>query len=507
MIQPDQLRPDETSWQELPSPPAHAHGVRFYEEDEALCFAIADYLGAGLAAGETAIAVVTADHAARVRALLAEAGFDPDARRLAILDANALLDRLLVDGMPDPGRFEQEVASVVAAVAAGGAPRVRAFGEMVDLLWRDGNLPAAIRLEELWNDLSHRHEFALLCAYVVDRFLKDTHGESIRAICALHTHVFPGEQGAGPPPVRHAGELAAEIEHRKRLAAALRTAVSDLRRSVTEQGQARRALEDAHAALEAALGERDALIEQLQANARFSELFVGILGHDLRNPLMAIGTAASLLERRSECEKLAKPIGRIQSSAGRMSRMIDQILDFTRVRLGAGFPLASRPIDLADLFRSVLDELQATDGAAPIVFEVAGDTTGRWDADRLAQLVSNLAGNALLHRSLGSTVRIGIDGAAPGSVVARFDNEGRIPAEILPVIFEPFREANERRTAQSSGLGLGLFISRQIVLAHGGSIAVESSEASGTSVVVELPRDAAAVASGGPTATPGAPCS
>ncbi len=232
------------------------------------------------------------------------------------------------------------------------------------------------------------------------------------------------------------------------------------------------------------------LVGELEHAVRFSEMFVGILGHDLRNPLSAITTAASVVLSRSDSDRVAKPVSRILSSADRMSRMIDQILDFTRVRLGGGIPLSRKPLDLADVCRLVLDELRSEgdeDRRARLVLR--GETRGEWDEDRLAQLLSNLAGNALQHRLPGTPVSICIDGSLPHQVTLSVENRGTVPAELLPVIFEPLRGREGGKRKGSSGLGLGLYISQQIALAHGGSIRVDSEPgADHTRFCVELPR-------------------
>jgi signal transduction histidine kinase len=174
--------------------------------------------------------------------------------------------------------------------------------------------------------------------------------------------------------------------------------------------------------------------------------------------------------------------------------MIDQILDFTRVRLGGGIPLTRKPLDLADVCRRVLDELRREgDGALLAQLEIHGATRGEWDEDRLAQLVSNLAGNALQHRPPGTPVSICIDGSLPDKVTLSVENDGSVPADLLPVIFEPLRGREGGKREGSSGFGLGLYISQQIALAHGGSIRVDSEPgADHTRFYVDLPRTPAA---------------
>jgi signal transduction histidine kinase len=234
--------------------------------------------------------------------------------------------------------------------------------------------------------------------------------------------------------------------------------------------------------------EREARVLEMERAVRFSEMFVGILGHDLRNPLSAILAAANLIEMLPGSEKVLKPAQRIATSAARMERMISQLLDFTRIRLGRGLPLRRSAVDLADLCRSIIEELEPVHNRE-IRFEPKGDVVGSWDRDRLSQLVSNLAANACQHGTADHPVTLELDGRDPEIVRIRIQNHGAIPGPLLPLIFEPLRAPSEReRRDGSSGLGLGLYITQQIALAHAGAISVESDTARGTCFTVELPR-------------------
>src|SRR5207244_3902755 len=164
--------------------------------------------------------------------------------------------------------------------------------------------------------------------------------------------------------------------------------------------------------------------------------------------LAAITTTAGLLLRRADSETLSKPVGRILTSADRMARMIDQILDFTRIRLGNGLTLDRQTVELRAVVKTALEELEAAEGTSSTRFECAGSTWGTWDPDRMSQLVSNLAGNALQHRAPGSKVSVRLDGGLSSAVRLRIQNEGVIPEELLPVIFEPFHGRDEAGQAR-----------------------------------------------------------
>jgi signal transduction histidine kinase len=450
--------------------PACSHIVQFYDSEVALADGVATFLSAGLTAGETVVVVATAEHQLLFRRHLEDRGHDVPVAcasgQLRLLDARQTLAQIMDGDLPSRERFLATAGELIGEAATGGG--VRAYGEMVDLLWRDGNRQAALRLEELWTELGRVHTFGLLCAYLMGSFYRDEEAARFHQVCQAHSHVVAPESYA---------HLHAQIEHRKQVEQALRQSVADLRRV---QGELERSAE-----------ERERLIEELSRTVRFSEMFVGVLGHDLRNPLSAISTAATHLLRRAGDEKIARTAGRIVSSSDRMARMIDQLLDFTRVRLGRGLPLDLQTTDLAEVCRVALDELEDQRAGRTVQLELSGDPVGHWDVDRLGQLVSNLLGNALRHGTAGQPVTVRVDGTG-ARVHLEVANRGAVRPDILPLIFEPFRTTLDRKEANSRGLGLGLYISRQIALAHGGSIDVKSSEEEGTCFTVMVPRRATA---------------
>ena len=228
-------------------------------------------------------------------------------------------------------------------------------------------------------------------------------------------------------------------------------------------------------------------VAELQQTVHFNETFTAILGHDLRNPLAAIVTSARLAMDRDTSEKLHKPLARILSSGNRMSRMIDQLLDFTRVRLGGGIAIIPVEVDLAGVVRQVMDELDEANPEWSLQLACHGDTSGRWDPDRLSQVFSNLVANAVRHGQPEHGVAVTVDGRSERAVRVTVHNMGAIPDERLPNLFEPLAGGG-RAPDNSQGLGLGLFITRELVCAHGGSIEVCSDEAAGTTFTVTLPR-------------------
>lgn len=228
--------------------------------------------------------------------------------------------------------------------------------------------------------------------------------------------------------------------------------------------------------------------QELSRAVQLGDTFVGILGHDLRTPLGAIKMGAEVIVRTAEDARCPRLAARILSSADRMARMIEQLLDFAQVRQGGGIRLHPVPVDLGDIARQVLRELSDTSPQARIDVSSSGRLGGRWDPDRLAQVVSNLVGNAVQHGTAGSPIKVVLDGTRPELVRLSVQNLGAINEEAMPTLFDPFKRASAVK-AGDRGLGLGLFIAREIVRAHSGDVAVHSAS-DATTFEATLPREA-----------------
>lgn len=226
--------------------------------------------------------------------------------------------------------------------------------------------------------------------------------------------------------------------------------------------------------------------------AEFQERFIGVLGHDLRNPLGALAMGIDLLKREVPNEQ--RTLDRMASSARRMSRMIDQLLDLTRARLGGGIKLNPGRTDLAKITSEIVDELRAQSRDVVVNVKAQGDLGGEWDADRLAQVISNLVGNAIHHGSVERPIEVELEGELD---VVSFSvrNQGPpITGTLQKVLFDPFRRGERESNSQKTeGVGLGLYISREIIERHGGRIDVSSTAESGTAFTFTLPRTSQAV--------------
>jgi two-component system sensor histidine kinase/response regulator len=220
---------------------------------------------------------------------------------------------------------------------------------------------------------------------------------------------------------------------------------------------------------------------------RLNEMLIAVLSHDLRSPLNAVLTSAVLIQRRSTEQLVLDTAARILSSGKRMSRMIEDMLDMARARLAGGIPIKREAADLGALVDRVVGEVQAAWPERRIEVHKSGNLNGNWDGERLAQVTSNLLGNALQHGDEVDSVLVKVDAGKADAVEITVTNSGTIPADLLPQLFDPFR-GSLNQTGRTEGLGLGLYIVQQIVLAHGGSVAVESGGNNRTTFTVSIPR-------------------
>ena len=237
--------------------------------------------------------------------------------------------------------------------------------------------------------------------------------------------------------------------------------------------------------------------EEAEASARaqrevreFQERFVAVLGHDLRNPLSSIDMATGLLGQwaaQGKDDRTTRIVTRLASSTRRMSRMIEQILDLSRSRVGGGLEVSPTTMDLGAMLTAIVDELRTAHPGRDIRLR-SPSIVGSWDRDRLEQVFSNLVGNAI-HHGL-ETKPVTIDARAEGQEVqVAVHNEGPpIPETLRAALFNPFRRGErDSHSPKTAGLGLGLYITRELVAAHGGEIEVESLPDQGTTFRVTLP--------------------
>ncbi|MDB5871740.1 MAG: histidine kinase [Ramlibacter sp.] len=442
-------------------PPTHF--VQFYEQDSFLADEVARYIGAALRAGNSGIVIarrVLLDELLpklrRHRASLF--GLGTERGELITLDAQETLDTFMVDGWPNEALFRQTVGHQVKQAAQGGKP-VRAFGEMVALLCEQGHYQAAVRLEELWNDLGRQHSFSLFCAYPLRLFsgMGETQARAFRHICAAHEHVSPTE--SAPPAISPRDGLAIAKLQQKALA------------------------------LEQATVEREKLLAELSAANRAKDEFLAMLGHELRNPLSPIVTALELMKLRGD-SATAREQALIRRQVDHLLRLVDDLLDVSRITRGQ-IELRKEPVLLADVLS------KAVEMASPLIeqrrhrLEIdLPESAPRIEADpvRLAQVVSNLLTNAARYTPPGGEIKLAARQQGDMLEISVTDNGAGIAAEMLGPIFNMFQRGPHSAVRNEGGLGIGLALVKSLVQLHGGAVAAESEGAGcGSRFTLRLP--------------------
>ena len=498
------VSPEGPDLAEAGSMPCHV--VQFYETDVFLAATVADYLAAGLGAGQPLVVIATEAHREAFGARLRGKGLDIDSAlrrgQITWLDARETLATFMIDGMPDPGRFRSALSAVLErSLRASGRVTVRAYGEMVDLLYHDGHSHAALRLEELWNDLAGEYQFSLLCAYRMGNFNGESHGEGFRQVCRNHGQVVPTERYVlADEPDRlteiailqqRARALEAEVQHRKDLEQKLRDALAEQERTHDELRRREQKLADA---------------QRLESIG----LLAGGIAHDFNNLLASVLGNADLLSARLPAGSQDRTLAQeIVLAAQRSADLTRQLLAYA----GRGqFVLA--PVDIGALVREIASLLRT---AIPAGGTLALDVPAmvppvRGDRAQLTQVLMNLVTNAAdAIESAGGTVTVGmakvrldeetlaaltaeaglLDRTLPAGDYVQVEiadtGEGMTP-EVHARMFEPFF------TTKPHGRGLGLAATRGIVNAHGGLLTVASALGCGTTVRLWLPVDASAAA-------------
>jgi signal transduction histidine kinase len=456
------------------------HLVQYYEKEGFLYDRVTDFMSDGLRGSDAAVLIATRAHRDGVESRLRGKGVDLNflmARgRYHALDARETLSRFMVDGTPDPQRFATTIGPVIRTARAGDR-RVLAFGEMVALLWAEGNRDAAIRLEELWNDLARRETFALLCAYPISHFDDAGYAKPFAEINAAHTWVTPAESYS-----------VVEADERNRVIATLQQKAAALEAESKQR-----------AVLEGALRSK---IDELAEVDRRKDEFLAMLGHELRNPLAPVTTALQIMRiHESEPSRVARSREIVERQIEHMTRLIDDLLDVSRITRGK-IELREQPL----LLSSVIE--RAIESARPLIDErghrVALDlptepVTFLADPARLAQVFANLLNNAAKYTDVGG--RIWLRARVEGNeiVVGVKDDGPGLTKELRAHAFDLFMQGPQTRARARGGLGIGLTLVRRLVELHDGTVdALSEGPGRGTEFVVRLPLRLPPVADGAP---------
>lgn len=470
---PAEILAPRIAWNEMGE---SEHFVQFYEADAFLLDSLGDFIGTAINAGEAAIVVATREHREALEMRLREKGLDVTnaiaCGQLVLRDAAETLSKFMVGELPDAELFAERIGDIISR-ATEGRPRVRIYGEMVALLWAEGNYDAAIRLEELWNALQESHSFALFCAYPMSGFAGEGPGRGLADVCTKHSRVIPAESYTALD----------DSDERLREITLLQQKARSLEAEIAERKRAEELLRSA------LLSERAARAEAESAT-RLKDEFLATVSHELRTPLSAIlGWSAMLRTSKFDQSAIDRALETIERNARAQAQIIEDLLDVSRIVTGR-LHLDLRPVDPGVVIETAIDSVRPAAEAKSIQINSLLDYVGplMCDPARLQQVMWNLLSNAVKFTPTGGSVTISQRRIGSHILIGVSDTGQGLSAEFLPFIFDRFRQADGSITRRHGGLGLGLAIVRHFVEMHGGTVRAESPGAGlGTTFTVELP--------------------
>jgi signal transduction histidine kinase len=487
---------------EFAGPAQARHAVQFYEDEEFLVGAITRFTEAALRAGEGTVVIATRAHLDRLRGALGGKSAEAlEAGRVLLINARDTLEAVMVDGTPDRALFRESVGPVFERCRAawgphkaretstsragaaphtstahgavrGDAPRLRAFGEMVNLLCKDGNLAAALRLEELWSETCQERDVSTVCGYAMSNFPGEAHSESFDAICARHDGVVPSESFARLDDPRARQREIAQLQQRAR--------------SLDTEVQKRKELE---------LELRHARVQQRRAEhtSRVRDELLAAVAQELRPPLKVIAGWTALLRSGKDLD-VREAAQTIERSAQVQGRLLEDVTDASRI-VGGTLRIRPGPVDLAFVLRAAVERISAAAAAKHVQIEVRIDhdpCLGHADVHRIEQVLASLLSNALRHTPEGGKIEASLARTVEEIEFSVRDNGEGIETSALAQLFERLRRIEGRAHPRGAGMRLGLAVARHIVELHGGSIEAHSDGVDrGAIFRFRLPRRAA----------------
>jgi PAS domain S-box-containing protein len=556
------------------------HFVQFYENDAFLIDSVSSFLGTGLETGDACVVIATQEHLLMLEEQLRASGVDlletGAQDKYISCDVNTALALFMVDDLPEPERFSKAIGGMIERAAQRGR-YIRIFGEMVAQLWVDGKQDAAVRLEELWNDLYHNpYTFSLFCAYPMHCFAGEIYREQFSRICRQHSHVIPDESYTSLAQIderlraisllqQKASSLAAEIDERKEVEKQLSLSedryrrlfetskdgllivdadthlITDVNPSVTEllgytceqlrgrdlwrsgvfqsqeisQAAWQEALEQPSCRYDALpLQNRDGQIRYVefvsnryQANGheviqcslrdvserkeldKRKDEFISMASHELKTPVTSLKGFLNLVQRRSikqGDEKVLHYLARMDIQINKLTALINDLLDLSRMQTGK-LIYREETFSLEELVREVVTNIQETTQTHRLVLEGQTQATVFGDRDRIGQVLINLLNNAIKYSPGADAVLIRIVNDQQKILVSIQDFGIGIAQDHHLRIFERFYQVTEPAEKTYPGLGIGLYISSEIVRRHGGQMWVESRKGEGATFHFTLP--------------------
>lgn len=556
------------------------HFVQFCETDEFLISSVGKFISAGLMQGDTCIVLATQAHRDGFDAYLKAEGLDVSKARewgkYIALDAASTLSQIMVDGAIDQVSFYKVIGEIIQqAVKSGHA--VRVFGELVALLWAEGNRAEAIHLEDLWNELAGHYSFSLFCAYPMEGFDGEALGTEFAEICKQHARVIPGESyiTLTDPDERlraisllqqKSNSLEIEVAERKRVEAALLESEARFRFLAEAMPQkiftarangevdyfnpqwsqftglsfeeirgwgwtqfihpddveenVRRwqhsidtgepfyfehrfrgadgvyrwhmsraiAVRNAQGAITMWIGSNTDIDEQKRQEER-KDAFISMASHELKTPVTSLKGFAHILQNRLKKrgdEESLRFLASITKQLNRLNRLINDLLDITRVQQGR-LEYDEELLDLDVLIRENIETLQAGTSTHRLIFEESQAARVCGDKDRIGQVLTNLITNAIKYSPSGDRVIIRLFNDGDSAIVSVQDFGIGIAAKHQTRIFERFYQVTEAEEKTYPGLGIGLYLSNEIVKRHRGRIWVESEKGAGSTFRFSLP--------------------
>lgn len=451
------------------NPSEQDHFVLFYDSDSYLTESVRDFIVTGLHNGEDTVVVATQEHREQLEFALEEAGVDVRAARAEgrylTLDAAATLSEFMVDGDPDPALFDKTIGGMMSRASEGGRA-LRVFGEMLALLWDDGNIPAVIRLEEFWNSILEAQPFALMCAFPMRSFSHQGETEQFNEVCDRHSRVFPTE------------DYARLDQPNDRL-----LAVAQLQQRVSADETERRGMKLEHLQLADAL-------ERLKELDRLRNDFVAMVVHDIRTPNAVIGAFLEILRKDWDTldnERIRELLTTAIANTAHVTCLVDDILTVSRIESG-DFSYDMKPFDIAEIvYRAVGAARGAND---KLRFEVSVHDrlpAALGDEARQLQILNNLLSNAAKFSAEMSTVAVAVRREGHHlRIDVRDEGLGIAKADQVK-LFRRFSRVESRNNPKIKGIGLGLYITKALVEGQGGSISVTSEVGAGSTFSYTMP--------------------